>query len=84
MKGEPDTYAVNDVISNTTANEESFSMEKEDEDEEKNEEKIREDEEVISFLIYCLTSFELLYFCFQTITYIDFEYLVTKISIQNF
>jgi len=47
VKGEPDTYAVNDVISNTTANEESFSMEKEDEDEEKNEEKIREDEEMM-------------------------------------
>ena len=54
MKGEADTYAVNDVISNASSANDEVPMDKEDEDEEKNEEKIKEDEEVINFLKFYL------------------------------
>lgn len=49
MKGEAETYAVNDVINNASSANEDVPMDKEDEDEEKNEEKIKEDEEVNLF-----------------------------------
>ena len=49
MKGEAETYAVNDVINNASSANEDVPMDKEDEDEEKNEEKIKEDEEVNFF-----------------------------------